>query len=250
MILEYCRALLGANLSRTVTEEVWRDGFVGRVVSGGVAVKLWLALSRSVPSLGEEQVVDHEVRDREVVVDLSLVFTGWGPLPAITHVEEQSGPWGHVGVHRRPQFADGGSAMERMTQLPAARLLRLRGHRLHQRPAVGRGARPGRMDLHPRPGRRRGRALVLPLHGEAGPGTVGTPAHRSNVEAAHAQRAGGVDPRGRAGGGPRHVLSGLNWDDRRPPSASRLTGCGGQRRGGADRRRDAAGTIWRPWPPR
>lgn len=48
-------------------------------------------------------------------IDLSLIFTGWGPLPAITHVEEQSGPWDHVGVHRRPQFADGGSAMERMT---------------------------------------------------------------------------------------------------------------------------------------
>jgi hypothetical protein len=26
-------------------------------------------------------------------IDLSLIFTGWGPLPAITHVEEQSGPW-------------------------------------------------------------------------------------------------------------------------------------------------------------
>jgi hypothetical protein len=48
-------------------------------------------------------------------IDLSLVFTGWGPLPAITHVEEQSGPWDHVGVHRRPQFSDGGSAVETMT---------------------------------------------------------------------------------------------------------------------------------------
>jgi hypothetical protein len=48
-------------------------------------------------------------------IDLSLLFTGCGPLPAITHVEEQSGPWDHVGVHRKPQFADGGTAMERMT---------------------------------------------------------------------------------------------------------------------------------------
>jgi hypothetical protein len=55
------------------------------------------------------------VFDTVTPIDLSLVFTGWGPLPAITHVEEQSGPWDHVGVHRRPQFADGGSAMEKMT---------------------------------------------------------------------------------------------------------------------------------------
>ena len=37
-------------------------------------------------------------------IDLSLVFTGWGPLPAITHVEEQSGPWDHVGVLIGPMW--------------------------------------------------------------------------------------------------------------------------------------------------
>jgi hypothetical protein len=48
-------------------------------------------------------------------IDLSLVFAGFGPLPGVTHVEEQSGPWEQVGVSRRPQFSDGGSAQEELT---------------------------------------------------------------------------------------------------------------------------------------
>lgn len=48
-------------------------------------------------------------------VALPLIFTGFGPLPGVTEVREQSGPWDHVGANRKPVLTDGTTAFERIT---------------------------------------------------------------------------------------------------------------------------------------
>jgi hypothetical protein len=50
-----------------------------------------------------------------VPMDLSTIFTGYGPLPAVTGVVDQTGPWDHVGVNRRPVLSDGTTAYEEVT---------------------------------------------------------------------------------------------------------------------------------------
>jgi Polyketide cyclase / dehydrase and lipid transport len=42
-----------------------------------------------------------------VAIDLSLVFKGWGPFPAVRGVENQTGAWDHVGASRNPVLSDG-----------------------------------------------------------------------------------------------------------------------------------------------
>jgi hypothetical protein len=36
-----------------------------------------------------------------VPIDLTLVFKGWGPFPAVRGAENQTGAWDHVGASRR-----------------------------------------------------------------------------------------------------------------------------------------------------
>ncbi|MEE1940188.1 SRPBCC family protein [Streptomyces sp. TRM 70361] len=50
-----------------------------------------------------------------VGVELPLIFTGFGPLPAVTAVRDQTGPWDRVGVSRRPVLSDGSVVHERIT---------------------------------------------------------------------------------------------------------------------------------------
>jgi hypothetical protein len=50
-----------------------------------------------------------------VPIDLTLIFTGFGPLPAVTGIREQTGAWDHVGVSRKPVLSDGTTAFERVT---------------------------------------------------------------------------------------------------------------------------------------
>jgi hypothetical protein len=52
-----------------------------------------------------------------IVVDIALplIFTGFGPLPAVTGVRDQTGPWDHVGVSRKPVLSDGTTAFEQIT---------------------------------------------------------------------------------------------------------------------------------------
>ena len=45
-----------------------------------------------------------------VPIDLSLVFKGWGPFPAVRGVENQTGAWDHVGTSRNPVLSDGTTA--------------------------------------------------------------------------------------------------------------------------------------------
>jgi len=47
-----------------------------------------------------------------VPVDLTLVFRGWGPFPAVRGTENQTGAWDGVGQSRNPQLSDGSTAFE------------------------------------------------------------------------------------------------------------------------------------------
>jgi hypothetical protein len=47
-------------------------------------------------------------------VDLSLVFKGWGPFPAVRGVRNQTGAWDHAGVSRNPILSDGSRATEKL----------------------------------------------------------------------------------------------------------------------------------------
>lgn len=48
-------------------------------------------------------------------IELPLILTGLGPLPAVTGVRDQTGPWDHVGVSRKPILSDGTTAFEQIT---------------------------------------------------------------------------------------------------------------------------------------
>jgi hypothetical protein len=68
-----------------------------------------------------------------VPIDLSVVFKGWGPFPGVRGVKNQTGAWDGVGQSRNPELTDGSTAAERRIHGPV--IVRLRGHRVHQRPA-------------------------------------------------------------------------------------------------------------------
>jgi hypothetical protein len=50
-----------------------------------------------------------------VPIDLSSIFTGYGPLPAVTETRDQSGHWDAAGRSRTVVFSDGSSAQESLT---------------------------------------------------------------------------------------------------------------------------------------
>ena len=50
-----------------------------------------------------------------VPIDLTSVFTGYGPLPAVTGVRNQTGPWDAAGQTRTVELSDGSSAQELLT---------------------------------------------------------------------------------------------------------------------------------------
>jgi hypothetical protein len=52
-------------------------------------------------------------------IDLSVVFTGWGPFPGVRGVRNQTGEWDHAGASRNPDLADGSTATERLTEYTA-----------------------------------------------------------------------------------------------------------------------------------
>jgi Polyketide cyclase / dehydrase and lipid transport len=51
-----------------------------------------------------------------VPIDLSLIFTGWGPFPAVRGVKNQTGAWDHAGASRNPELSDGTTATEALTE--------------------------------------------------------------------------------------------------------------------------------------
>ena len=54
--------------------------------------------------------------DYIVPIDLTSIFTGYGPLPAATGVENQTGAWDAAGQERTVLLSDGGSARESLTK--------------------------------------------------------------------------------------------------------------------------------------
>lgn len=59
--------------------------------------------------------------DHIALVDPSAIFTGYGPLPAVVGIDNQSGAWDAPGQSRRVQLSDGGSACERLTDFQRPR---------------------------------------------------------------------------------------------------------------------------------
>jgi hypothetical protein len=57
------------------------------------------------------------VFDVFVPIDLTTIMTGYGPLPAVTAVEEQVGGWDAAGQTRVIRLADGSSMHEALTRV-------------------------------------------------------------------------------------------------------------------------------------
>jgi hypothetical protein len=49
-------------------------------------------------------------------IDLSSIFTGYGPLPAVTETREQSGNWDAIGQTRTVVLSDGSTAQEELIE--------------------------------------------------------------------------------------------------------------------------------------
>jgi hypothetical protein len=62
------------------------------------------------------RVTPGEAFNAIVPIDLSLMFTGWGPFPAVRGARNQSGAWNHVGASRNPDLSDGSTATETLTE--------------------------------------------------------------------------------------------------------------------------------------
>ncbi len=66
---------------------------------------------RDVPSPAEV------VFDVFMPMDLTTIMTGYGPLPAVSAIEDPSGPWDSVGTSRTIRLADGNSMLEVLTEV-------------------------------------------------------------------------------------------------------------------------------------
>ena len=51
-----------------------------------------------------------------VPIDLTSIFTGYGPLPAVTGTQDQIGGWDEAGQTRIVHLSDGSSAQEMLTK--------------------------------------------------------------------------------------------------------------------------------------
>jgi polyketide cyclase/dehydrase/lipid transport protein len=51
-----------------------------------------------------------------VPIDLTSIFTGYGPLPAVTGTQDQVGSWDAAGQTRTVHLSDGSSAQEELTK--------------------------------------------------------------------------------------------------------------------------------------
>ena len=57
------------------------------------------------------------VFDTFLPLDLTEIMTGYGPLPAVSGIEDESGPWDAVGAERTIRLADGHSMLEVLTSV-------------------------------------------------------------------------------------------------------------------------------------
>jgi len=51
-----------------------------------------------------------------VPIDLPLIFTGYGPLPAVNGVQNQTGGWNKAGQTRTVTLSDGSTSRELLTK--------------------------------------------------------------------------------------------------------------------------------------
>ena len=96
---------------------------------GGVAVTV-SAVARADPATAFAAIAP---------VDLTKIFTGMGPLPAVTATRGQTGAWDHVGASRTVELSDGSEAREAITvyDVPARFAYRLEGFTGPLRHVVG-----------------------------------------------------------------------------------------------------------------
>jgi hypothetical protein len=91
---------------------------------------------------GQIPVPLETVYDVFLPIDLTTIMLGYGPLPAVTAVEEQSGSWDSIGESRIIRLADGHGMLETLTHVDRPRgfsytlsnltnVLRLLVHRFH-----------------------------------------------------------------------------------------------------------------------
>jgi hypothetical protein len=103
---------------------------------------------KTVPVTVQQRAAIPPRRAFEIItpIDLSLVFKGWGPFPAVRGVNNQSGEWDHVGASRTPILSDGSTATERLTEYTAGHSFAMRrpGRSGRWRPRGGRAPRARR----------------------------------------------------------------------------------------------------------
>ena len=59
----------------------------------------------------------HQAWARFVPIDLTAIFKGFGQLPAVASVYDQTGPWDRVGESRKVDLADGSTLTETITDI-------------------------------------------------------------------------------------------------------------------------------------
>lgn len=72
-------------------------------------------MSHAVTVTATARAAREHVFDIIVPIDLSSVFHGFGPLPAVTGTSDETGPWDAVGRSRTVRLSDGGTSAEQIT---------------------------------------------------------------------------------------------------------------------------------------
>ena len=71
-------------------------------------------------------------------IDLTTIFTGYGLLPAVVGVRDQTGAWDAAGQTRTVTLSDGSSAQESLTKYESPDSFGYNRRRLHGRPRLAR----------------------------------------------------------------------------------------------------------------
>lgn len=76
---------------------------------------------KSIPVMVEQHFTGDAaaVFEHIVPIELSTIFTGYGPLPAVVGTSGQTGAWDGAGQSRTVHLADGSTARERLTTVEA-----------------------------------------------------------------------------------------------------------------------------------
>jgi hypothetical protein len=175
-----------------------------------------------------------------VPIDLSLVFKGWGPFPGVRGVQNQTGAWDAVGQSRNPELTDGSTALRARHRVHGPVIVRLRGHRVHQRPADAHRRRTRRMDFHPRR-RRHAHPLDLRVQTPTPPPVSAPPDRGAPLEALHESWGRGIRTRRRTHPPNRDARIAPQQTHSAEQGAARAPGRGSWRGRGRAQRRSSVG---------